>query len=147
MSTPFVRNPYNYNVDEASDESALFCGDESLTVQAPTEECDINTIVRRFGLTGELPNVQAMPRSGDFTGIPDYHTALNLVNAAQKQFLTVPADVRARFDNDPQKFMTFVEDENNRDEAEKLGLLKPKPSAPVVQDVRIVNPPQANNGS
>lgn len=147
MSVPFVRSPYNYDVVAASDESALCCEGESLTIQSPAEDCDINTIVRRFGLTGELPNVQAMPRSGDFTGIPDYHTALNLVHAAQTQFLTVPADIRARFDNDPQKFMAFLDDEKNRDEAEKLGLLRDKPPAPVVQDVRIVNPPQDNTAT
>lgn len=127
MSVPFLRSAYNYDRDAASNESALTCEDESLAIQSSAEEADINTIVRRFGLTGELPSDVAIPRSGDFTGIPDFHTAMNLVRQTQEEFLRVPAEVRARFGNDPQAFMAFVEDDANREEARRLGLLKPVP--------------------
>lgn len=118
------RTGFNYDRDAASNESGLACDDPSLAVQHMEEEANINTIVRRFGLTGELPAQVAIPRSGDFTNIPDFHTAMNMVRQAQEEFLKVPAEVRARFNNDPQMFMNFVEDEANRDEAAKLGLLK-----------------------
>ncbi len=123
MSIVF-RTGFNYDRDAASDESGLFCEDESLAIQSAEEESNINTIVRRFGLTGQLPDQVAMPRTGDFTNIPDFHTAMNMVRQAQEEFLRVPAEVRARFNNDPQAFMQFVEDDSNRDEAAKLGLLK-----------------------
>lgn len=118
------RTGYNYDRDAASDESGLKCEDPSLAVQSMEEEANINTIVRRFGVTGELPGQVAMPRTGDFTNIPDFHTAMNMVRSAQEEFLKIPAEVRARFDNDPQAFMNFIEDESNREEAAKLGLLK-----------------------
>lgn len=124
MNAPFVRSAYNYDRDEASDASGLTCEDESLAIQSAAEESDINTIVRRFGLTGELPSDVAIPRTGDFTNVPDFHTAMNLVRQAQEEFLRVPAEVRARFGNDPQAFMAFVEDDSNREEARRLGLLK-----------------------
>lgn len=107
-----------------SDASALRCLDESLALQSAEEESNINTIVRRFGLTGELPNDVAIPRTGDFTGAPDFHTAMNLVRQANEEFLRVPAHIRARFGNDPGAFIAFIEDEANRDEAARLGLLK-----------------------
>jgi phage internal scaffolding protein len=123
----FFRSGFNYDVDAASNESALLCEDESLAIQSAKEESDINTIVRKFGLTGELPGQVAMPKSGDFTNIPDFHTAMNLVRKSQEAFLTVPADIRSRFGNDPQAFMNFIEDDANRDEAKRLGLLKAMP--------------------
>lgn len=127
MSVPFLRSAYNYDRDLASVETSLVCEDESLAIQSAAEEADINTIVRRFGLTGQLPDQVAMPRSGDFTGVPDFHAAMNLIRTTQEEFLRVPAQIRARFDNDPQRFMEFLEDEGNREEAHKMGLLKSVP--------------------
>lgn len=125
MEVPFLRTPYNYDRDAASDESGLSCEDESLAIQSAAEEADINTIVRRFGLTGQLPSGVAMPRYGDFSNLPDFHTAMNMVRQAQEGFMNVPAEIRARFGNDPQQLMQFLEDDRNRDEAVKLGLVKP----------------------
>lgn len=120
----FIRSAYNYSVDDVSLESGLDCPEDSLAIQSAEEESNINTIVRRFGLTGELPSDLRMPLSGDFEGIGDFHSAMNTVRAAQEEFLRVPADVRARFGNDPAQFMEFLEDPGNRDEARKLGLLR-----------------------
>lgn len=122
VKTVFLRTGYNYDSDLVSKETGLVCPEQTLTTQAEKDECDINTIVARFGLTGELPTDLAMPVSADFTGFPDFHTAMNMVVAAQDEFMRVPADIRARFQNDPQMFMDFLGDEKNRDEAKKLGL-------------------------
>lgn len=119
----FVRNPYNYDADEVSEETGLKCEDESLAVQSEKDEADINTIVRRFGLTGQLPENVRMPQYGDFTGITDYQTALNTVIAADEAFMTMPAEIRQRFNHDPQEFVEFCLDANNLEEARKLGLV------------------------
>lgn len=122
----FLRTPYNYDTMQVSDETALRCEDPSLAQQNAKEECDINTIVRRFGLTGELPSGVRMPQYGDFTGVTDYHSALNAVIAAQDSFMQLPADVRSRFNNDAAAFVDFCMKEENRAEAEKLGLVAPR---------------------
>jgi phage internal scaffolding protein len=124
----FLRTPYNYDVNEASDFSALFCEDPSLAQQHAKDECDINTIVKRFGLTGELPSGVRAPTYGDFTDATDYHTALNAVIAADAAFMQLPADIRTRFNNDAGAFVDFVSDDNNRAEAEKLGIVSVKES-------------------
>lgn len=134
----FLRSANNYDMDAASNETALHCKDESLTVQSAAEECDINTIVRRFGITGELPSNVAMPVSGDFTGVVDFHGAMNLVRQAQEEFLRVPAEVRARFLNDPGRFIEFFDDPANADEAKKLGLLREPVAPPAPLAVRVV---------
>jgi phage internal scaffolding protein len=119
----FVRSPYNYDMDAVSDETSLVCKDASLAKQSFAEESDINTLVRRFGLTGELPTNVRMPSYGDFTIVSDFHSAMNAVAQANEAFDAMPALVRARFDNDPGKFVDFCADDSNRAEAEKLGLV------------------------
>ena len=120
---PFVRSAYNYDMDEASEVSGLKCMDKSLCQQEFADECDINTIVRRFGLTGELPQSVMVPFNADFEGVVDFKSAMNLIVASQEAFMEMPADVRARFGNDPAKFVDFASDERNRSEAARLGLL------------------------
>lgn len=118
---------FNKDNDLLSLETGLTCPEDSMAVQSAEEESNINTIVRRFGISGELPNNLRMPQSGDFTNAPDFHTAMNLVRQAQEEFMRVPADVRARFANDPAKFMAFIDDSANYDEALKLGLVNKRP--------------------
>ena len=79
MKEVFVRSPYNYDAELVSDETGLDCLDVSLTKQSFVEECDINTIVRRFGLTGELPDGVRAPTFGDFTEVVDFKTACDAV--------------------------------------------------------------------
>lgn len=138
---PFVRSAYNYDMDLASDASGLLCLDLSRTDQSFREECDINTIVEKFGLTGELPDNLGVPRSGDFTEVPDYQTALNLIIDANRSFMAMPGAVRERFGNDADKFVEFVSDPANLEEARRLGIADaPKGPRPPV-DVRVIVDP------
>jgi len=120
----FLRTAYNYDKDAASNESGLACEEPSLAQQHFKDECDINNILRQFNITGLLPESPLSPRYGDFTGIGDYHTALNRVIAAQDEFEALPAQIRARFDNDPAQLIEFLENSENRPEAEELGLVE-----------------------
>jgi len=120
-----LRQPGNYDVEQASEESGLDCSSlPSRTQQHFAEEVDINTIVRRFGLTGELPEGVPHILQGDFTNVFDFQSAMDMVVAAREAFMEQPAEVRARFDNDPQKFLAFTSDRANLDEAIKLGLVR-----------------------
>jgi phage internal scaffolding protein len=129
---PFLRTPYNYDLNAASNESGLACEEPSLTQQHFKDEADINNILRQFNITGLLPEAPLSPRYGDFTGIGDYHTALNAVIAAEDQFMALPAQLRARFENDPAQLIEFLNDDKNRSEAEKLGLLDVQKTASTV---------------
>lgn len=126
----FVRTPYNYDTDAASNETGLNCGTTTRTQQHFKDEVDINTIVERFGVTGEQIPTQQYPTYEEYEGIYDYQTAMNVIVKARETFMTLPAKARARFDNSPQKFMEFIHDPDNVDEAVKLGLAK-KQETPV----------------
>lgn len=129
---PRVRTPYNYNRELVSRLGWLDCKKPTKTQQNQKDDCDINTIVRRFGLTGQLPNNVRVPQYGDFAGVQDFQSAMNAVRSASESFMELPAELRFRFDNDPQKLLEFVANGENRDEAVKLGLVKPPPPAPPV---------------
>jgi len=130
---PFLRTAYNYDLDAASNESGLHCEDATLTQQHFKDECDINNILRQFNVTGLLPQAALTPRYGDFTGISDYQTALNQVIAAEDEFMRLPAELRARFENDPAQLIEFLENSENKDEAIKLGLVNAEELPQVVE--------------
>ena len=119
----YLRTPYNYDLDAASNESGLHCEDVTLTQQHFKDECDINNILRQFNITGLLPESPLSPRYGDFTGIGDYHSALNSVIAAEEGFMALPAQIRSRFENDPAKLIDFLDNPENKNEAISLGLI------------------------
>lgn len=123
MKKVFLRADNGYDTDEVSNATGLACEDPSLAQQSFKDECDINTILERFGVTGELPTARAVPQYGDFSQVVDYQTAMNSVRASQEAFMELPAKIRARFENDPAKLLDFLGDEANRDEAVALGLV------------------------
>lgn len=112
---PFVRSAYNYDTDQASFVSGLACSDPSLAIQSQADEANINTIVRRFGVTGLLPESFKVPEYGDFEGPSSYHEAMTYVVEAQGAFSALPAAMRAEFNNDPGEFLAYMEDPDNRE--------------------------------
>jgi phage internal scaffolding protein len=127
MTKVFVRNPYNYDMALVSQESGLECKDPSLAQQHMKDECDINVLVERFGVTGKFPVAPIEPSYGDFSGVGDYHTAMNAIKAADTAFMALPAKLRAKFDHDPNALLNYLNNEENRDEAIQLGLIDGKP--------------------
>jgi len=100
--------------------------EESLTQQQFREDCDLNVLAVRFGLTGApLPPAPIDPSAyGDFTNVPDLRTALDLVNDATNRFMELPSGLRTRFHNRPGELWEFVNNPENADEAVRLGLLR-----------------------
>lgn len=123
---PFFRTEYNYDRNEASDETATVNKDPSLTRQEFAADADINTIIERMGLGYEMPINTTPPQQGDFTDLPDFQAATQMIRHAQEVFNALPAKIRNRFQNDPEKYIEFFHDPDNRLEAEKLGLVKPQ---------------------
>jgi len=104
-----------------------FEGDKGLTKQSDLKDADINSLFARFEKTGQLPTmIKTNGHYGDFSAVPDYENAVQIVKHAEEQFAALDVTVRNRFENDPAKFLGFVTDHNNLDEIEKMGLLKPE---------------------
>ena len=97
---------------------------QSLTVQADKDSCDVNQILARYQKTGAIEHMrQYQGDYADVSGAVDYKTALDITIRAQDMFAALPSTVRARFENDPGKFLEAVEDPDQRDELVELGIL------------------------
>lgn len=123
------RVPSKYDRVAASRAAQTPVGEVGKTIQQFRESADINVLVRRFGLTGEMPPAKAIPQYGDFSQVVDFQTAMNALRSSQEAFDALPARIRDRFNNDPRRFLEFVHDADNRDEAVRLGLV-PRPEPP-----------------
>lgn len=134
MEDVFLRTPFNHDTDVYSLATGLKCMDKSLAVQHLRDEADINKLVERFGLTQTMPQLAEGQRAiyGDFEGVPfDYQTAMNQVIEAQRSFMAIPPDVRARFHNNPGELIRFLSDDSLKDpdnfaEAVRLKLINPR---------------------
>lgn len=115
---------------------SLSCKGPGRTKQAHKDECDINKILDRYRKTGVLDfAAKHEPQYGDVTAV-DFQEAQFTVAKAMGMFADLPAHVRNRFSNKPGEFLRFVQNPDNRAEAQELGLLKVKepvaaPVAPV----------------
>lgn len=113
-------------VEVKRDPHALYCDDESMTHQSFRDECDISNIMRKYQKTGLVSHMtKAIAQYGDFSDVPDYQAALNIVIEAEDAFLDLPAEVRLKFGNDPGQFLEFCSNPDNRDEMVEMGMIIP----------------------
>lgn len=134
-SLPKLRTPDDGLGAFYSDMTAHFSDEPSRTKQEFTAECDINNIMARFAASNydpsTLPMTSRKPMYGDFTGAPEsYHAALNYVRDTERAFMELPAEFRAKLENDPQKFLDYIQDPANYDELVELGFLLPSETPP-----------------
>lgn len=136
--------------EEISLHTGLDTGDVTPTVQSEKDNCDINVIVRRFNVTGQLPVVR-LPQYGDFTGLTDYHSAMNAIAEANSAFMALPSSVRSKFMNDPGRFVEFASDPKNLDALREMGLANPLKSdrmvSPDTSEVKENVKDSAGNGA
>lgn len=118
------------------------------TKQSFKESSDINNIMSKYLRTGVIDSTnRAVATYGDIPAI-DFRQAMEVVVLAEAAFAELPSGARARFDNDPAKFLEFAENPDNLDEAVRLGLTdappaSPAPEAPGPTSVEPLTPPPA----
>lgn len=114
----------------------------SLTKQSFREECDLKTIMKRYTQSGLLPPGAARTAVyGDFSQVEDYLHALETIDLAETQFKMLPSAARARFRNAPEELLAFIQDPNNKAEAQSLGLLKDEAPTPKPEPTPPTTPP------
>lgn len=99
---------------------------ESMAQTSDMEDADINVIMAKYNRTGMMPSLNMQALTGDFSDVGDFREAQERIREANEEFAKVPANLRKRFDNDPQKFIDFVLDDSNETELVKLGLRNKK---------------------
>ena len=99
---------------------------ETMTQQQYQSECDINNIMKSYVQTGELPLKQRVGQFMDVSNVGSFHEMMNQVIAAEDAFMQFPAQLRSKFENDPQKMYEWLSDDKNYEEALSLGLVDEK---------------------
>lgn len=95
---------------------------KSLTDQSKIKETDANVIVNRYARTGEWPGSFTEGKFADVSEVKDLHQSLTDIGNAKAAFMALPAQIRARFENDMVKYVEFLQNPENDEEAIKLGL-------------------------
>lgn len=95
----------------------------SQTKQEFKTESDINVIVAR-AMRGQAPTWlnTKVPQYSDVSGVPDLHSAYEMISQAEESFMTLPAALRRELGNDPANITQLT-----RDMATRHGLLKSPP--------------------
>jgi len=125
----------------------------SMTKQSEMEACDIHSILKSFSQQGFEALVRERAALGQYADVPDeldYQQSLNTVIAAQAAFDALPSQVRERFHNDPARFLEFLGNPENQEEAIRMGLaVDTRTPEPPPQKVEIVNanPPEPVQGN
>ncbi|QCQ84856.1 internal scaffolding protein [Blackfly microvirus SF02] len=123
----------------------------SMTRQTEMEACDIHNILKQFSQRGFEELVRQNAAAGqynDLTDLPDYQEALDIVIKADTAFAALPSQIRERFSNNPQRFVEFLADPANQDEAINLGLATdtrpppPPPKPPAESSAPPADPPK-----
>lgn len=143
-----LRSIRSFDRREFSRRAASGKGKEgSKTVQSDRKGSDINEIVKRFGLTGQLPVPRAVPQFRDFLEAPDFRGAMEIIVQAREAFEDLPARIRERFGS-PEAYVDYVSNPENKEELIKLGLAKadPVPEPEKIQKVEVVNAPSDGKG-
>lgn len=119
-----------YDVKAASVASSNPGGGESLVQQHFAEDADINVIMRRFKVTGQMPFGSAQGVYGDFTEITDYESAVGKIERANQMFMRLPPEVREKFKNDPGEMIRRSQEMSEED---FVSFSSVEPVAPVVE--------------
>lgn len=116
-----------YNARNRAYDFATYNTDPTMTQQSDKDLTNINVIIAKYMKGQPLPQVTEPAKFGDFTGISSFTEAMEMITKAKESFAEVPAKIRQRFNNDPQRFMDFIHDPANTEELVKMGLAKEPP--------------------
>ena len=97
---------------------------EGLTEQSHKEETDMNYILREYTKHGYIKHSKENQGRYDDITVQDFQEAMFIVKESERMFSELPANIRKRFEQDPKKFLAFVQDKNNIQEMHSLGILK-----------------------
>lgn len=136
-----VRDDMVFMPDRAGVKPGSIDSTTSMTRGDMADDCDINKLMERYGWDNLTHINKANPIYLDWTELPDLQGSMEVYNQVRESFMSLPASVRKDFENEPEKFLAFAQDEKNVDKMREYGMLPPVKAEPAPQRVEIVNPP------
>jgi len=118
-----VRSFTNYVTEPGPDGRPIY-----VTEQGHKDECDVNNIIKKYDATGLITHVARFEATYEDVAALDFRQALELQKSIQEKFSELPSSIRRRFENDPYKYLAFLENPANEKESVEIGLRAgPKP--------------------
>ncbi len=105
-------------------------GGPSRTKQAFQDECDINSIMARYQVTGNIDHVTQHSGSYGYATSMDFREALETIKTGEDLFSELPSETRARFENDVGQFLDWVQDPENASTLNEMGEIIIPPAEP-----------------
>ena len=110
----------------------------SMTKQSFAKELEVNNIIKKYNKTGILQKAHDFEALyGEFDQY-DLREAIDKVEQAKSLFMEVPSEFRAKFDNDPGKFIDYATNVENLAELQKYGLAEKHPEPPPNEPIEVV---------
>ncbi len=116
-----------------------------LTKQSFKKEADINHIMARYVKTGLMSPEALNLRQNNFADVAqigDFQSCQEQLLEAEKAFMTLAVDVRTRFNNNPAELLDFLTIEENREEAQELGIIPTPEPEQVTTEEPTETPPE-----
>lgn len=105
--------------------------DHDPTQQQFKDSCDINIIMSKVQAGQELPEPSAFMSYEDVSNVPDLMTSKNLIIKAMNNFLTMPIEVRKRYEHNPELFINALVDPEEKEFLTKHGIFEAPKEVPV----------------
>jgi phage internal scaffolding protein len=97
---------------------------EGLTEQSHKKACDMNHILKDYKRTGFIRHAKDNQGKYDDISVQDFQEAMFKVTSANNLFNSLPANLRKDFDNDPAKFLGFVQNPDNQTKLQEMGIIR-----------------------
>lgn len=96
---------------------------QKLTEQHHAIECDVNRIVAQAKQSGQLPGQDIKPVYGDISS-DDFQTMQDTIAIVKSDFESLPADIRAEFNNQPEQLLEAMANPDQREHLTKIGIFE-----------------------
>ena len=100
----------------------LYMRGKSITKQSEKDSCDINLIMAHYTKTGVLTHQRDHEAEYGYASSDTFNESMQIVAKGQSMFAELPSAIRSKFENNPAKFLDFVQDEGNLEEMQEMGL-------------------------
>lgn len=111
----------------------------SIVDESKLPDTDLNVLVKRWQRGEVVPQFAPM-QFGNVADVGDYQEMQERLLVVTNAFATLPAHMRAFFDNDPVKFADQLVDPARREALVELGLLKGEEAEPPVEAAKPTPP-------
>lgn len=107
-----IANDFGIRKDERGADELVITGKYSLydEIQSYKDSCDLKKILERFRLTGDMSLLEQ--RKGFYGDVADfpktYAEFLNIAVKAKEEFAKLPADIRDKFNNNVDEFISAI---------------------------------------